>query len=82
MFYHTQNINILIIKKGGTKEAFYNFYNTNRHGMMPRHHPMSVCIIEIIESFLSAPLFYYQDVNVLCVIKHPDNVINNTKTGV
>lgn len=38
---------------GGTKEAFYNFYNTNRHGMMPRHNPMSVCGSLIIFSCMT-----------------------------
>lgn len=43
---------------------------------------MSVCIIEIIESFLSAPPLFIVRMLMFCVIKHPDNVINNTKTGV
>ena len=61
----------------------YSFATSAAPGIPIVTHPEFCRTAIIIESFLRAPpFFYYQDVNVLCVIKHPDNVINNTKTGV
>lgn len=60
----------------------YSFATSAAPGIPIVTHPEFCRTAIIIESFLRAPPFFIIRMLMLCVKKHPDNVINNTKTGV